>query len=157
RFTLANGIKVFLLEDHDLPLVSGSALVRTGNLFDPPEKRGLADLTGSVMRSGGTKTKSGDALDEELEGMAASVESSIGEASGTVSFNCLKENIDSVMGIFHDVLTVPDFHQDKVDLAKTQARSGISRRNDDAGGIASREFASTIYGRETPWGWTIEY
>ena len=150
-------MKVFLLEDHELPLISGSALVRTGNLFDPSDKRGLADLTGSIMRSGGTKAKSGDALDEELESVAASVESSIGESNGSVSFNCLKENSDLAMGIFRDVLVQPEFRQDKVDLAKTQARSGIARRNDDAGGIASREFAATIYGRDTPWGWPIEY
>ena len=156
-FTLPNGMKVFLLEDHELPLISGSALVRTGNLFDPSDKRGLADLTGSIMRSGGTKTKSGDQLDEDLESVAASVEASIGESNGNVSFSCLKENVDLVMGIFKDVMTQPEFRQDKVDLAKMQAHSGISRRNDDAAGIASREFASAIYGRNTPWGWTIEY
>ena len=156
-FTLPNGMKVFLLEDHELPLISGSALVRTGNLFDPSDKRGLADLTGSIMRSGGTKAKSGDQLDEDLESVAASVEASIGESNGNVSFSCLKENVDLVMGIFKDVMTQPEFRQDKVDLAKMQAHSGISRRNDDAAGIASREFASAIYGRNTPWGWTIEY
>ena len=156
-FTLPNGMKIFLLEDHELPLISGSALIRTGNLFDPNDKRGLADLSGQIMRSGGTKAKSGDQLDEELESVAASVESSIGESNGSVGFSCLKENLDPVMAIFRDVMTQPEFRQDKVDLAKTQARSGISRRNDDAAGIASREFASTVFGRDTPWGWTIEY
>ncbi len=156
-FKLPNGMKVFLLEDHELPLVSGSAMVRTGNLFDPSDKRGLADLTGATMRSGGAKGKSGDDLDEELESVAASVESSIGESNGSVGFSCLKENTDQVMAIFRDVLTQPEFRQDKVDLAKTQARSGISRRNDDAAGIASREFSSLLYGRDTPWGWSIEY
>jgi len=156
-FTLPNGLKVFLLEDHELPLINGSALIRTGNLFDPPDKKGLADLTGSLMRSGGTKAKSSDELDEDLESIAASVESSIGESSGSVAFNCLRENADQVLGIFRDMLVSPDFRQDKVDLAKTQARSGISRRNDDAAGIAQREFASIVFGRDTPWGWTIEY
>src|ERR1700747_1133934 len=61
-FTLPNGIRLFLLEDHELPLVRGTALVRTGNLFAPPDKRGLADLTAEVMRSGGTKSKTGDQI-----------------------------------------------------------------------------------------------
>ena len=52
--TLSNGMKILLLEDHELPLVSGAALIRTGNLFDPSNKRGLAGLTGEVLRSGGT-------------------------------------------------------------------------------------------------------
>lgn len=55
-FTLPNGMKVYLLENHELPLISGSALIRTGNLFDPADKRGLADFTGQVLRSGGTKS-----------------------------------------------------------------------------------------------------
>ena len=156
-FTLPNGMKVFLLEHHELPLISGFALVRTGNLFDPPEKRGLAELSGMVLRTGGTKARSGDELDEKLEDMAASVESHIGEDRGTVSFSCLKENVDPVMAIFHDFLTSPAFRQEKVDLAKTQLRSSIARRNDDPSGIATREFSSILYGRNSPFGWEVEY
>jgi zinc protease len=157
EFTLSNGIKVFLLEDHELPLVSGGVLIRTGNLFDPADKHGVAQLTGEILRSGGTKAKTGDQIDEELENMAASVESQIGEGSGSVSFSCLKENTDHVLAVFKDLLTNPEFREDKVDLSKTQLRSEISRRNDDAGGIAEREFADILYGRNTPYGWQIEY
>lgn len=156
-FTLSNGMRVYMLENHELPLVSGFAMVRTGNLFEPKDKIGLAGMTGSVIRTGGTKTRTGDQLDETLENIAASVESGIGETSGTVSFNTLKENLDEVLPIFKDVLTNPEFRQDKVDLIKTQTRSGISRRNDDAHGIAGREFASIVYGRENPYGWEMEY
>src|SRR5271169_975471 len=72
--TLPNGMKVYLLENHELPLVRGLALVRTGNLFDPADKVGLADITGSLIRTGGTTKKSGDQIDEELENIAASIE-----------------------------------------------------------------------------------
>lgn len=157
RFTLANGMKVFLLADHELPVISGFALVRTGNLFDPPDKRGLAEITGSVLRSGGTRARSGDEIDEMLENMAASVESSIGESRGSVSFSCLKENAPEVMAIFRDFLTSAEFRQEKVDLAKTQIHSAIARRNDDPGGIVNREFASVVYGRGNPYGWSIEH
>jgi zinc protease len=157
EITLSNGMKVLLLEDHELPLISGAALIRTGNLFDPPDKRGLAGLTGEVLRSGGTKTRTGDQLDQDLENVAASIESQIGETNGTLSFSCLKENTDQVLALFRDLLTVPEFRQDKVDLSKTQSRSEISRRNDDPGGIAEREFSDIVYGRNTPYGWSIEY
>ena len=157
EITLSNGMKVLLLENHELPLISGAALIRTGNLFDPPSKKGLAGLTGEVLRSGGTKARSGDQLDQDLENVAASIESQIGETNGTLSFSCLKENTDQVLAIFRDVLTSPEFRQDKVDLSKTQSRSGISRRNDDPDGIADREFSDIVYGRNTPYGWSIEY
>jgi len=155
--TLSNGMRLYLVENRELPLVSGTALIRTGNLFDPADKVGLAQITGTVMRTGGTKQKTGDELDVELENRAASVESSIGESVGTVSFSALKENAAEVLEIFRDVLTSPEFRQDKIDLAKTQMRGLISRRNDDASSIASREFAELLYGKDTPYGRRIEY
>jgi zinc protease len=155
--TLPNGMKVYLLENHELPTVRGTALVRTGNLFDPADKVGLAGITGDAIRAGGTSAKSGDQLDEELENIAASVESSIGESFGTVSFSTLKERTDEVLGIFHDVLTDPAFRDDKIELAKSQTRSGISRRNDEAHGITQREFANILYGRDNSYGWDIQY
>src|SRR5438552_16453409 len=67
EFTLSNGMRVLLLEDHELPLIRGLALIRTGNLLDPSDKRGLAQVMADVLRSGGTKAKTGDQIDEELE------------------------------------------------------------------------------------------
>jgi zinc protease len=156
-FTLPNGLKLFLLEDRELPLISGTARVRTGNLFEPAGKVGLASITGMVMRSGGTSDRTGDELDEQLENMAASVESSIGETSGSVSFTALKENADEVMAVFQTVLTQPEFRQEKIDLAKSQFRSSIARRNDDPHGVALREFSDMVYGKDTPYGRRIEY
>jgi predicted Zn-dependent peptidase len=61
------------------------------------------------------------------------------------------------MAAFHDVLTAPEFRDDKVELARTQLRTAIARRNDDAGGIAGREFTNLIYGKDSPYGWDMEY
>ncbi|MBI3472886.1 MAG: insulinase family protein [Candidatus Solibacter usitatus] len=155
--TLPNGMRLYLLENHELPTVNGFALVRTGNLFDPPDKVGLAQITGTVMRTGGTTQETGDALNEKLENIAASVESSIGESSGRVSFSALKENADEVLAVFKDILTSPEFRADKLELAKTQSRSSISRRNDDPHGIAAREFDSIVYGRDNSYGWRMDY
>ncbi len=156
-FTLPNGMKLFLLEDHELPMIHGAARIRTGNLFDPPDKIGLASITGIVIRTGGSKSRTGEQWDVQLEDIAASVESSIGETSGSVSFSTLKENADAVLSIFREALTEPEFREDKVDLAKSQMRSGISRRNDDARGIADREFTNLVYGKDTPYGWQEQY
>ncbi|HLX44727.1 MAG TPA: pitrilysin family protein [Bryobacteraceae bacterium] len=157
QFTLSNGLRVFLLEDHELPLIQGLALVHTGNLFDPPEKRGLSEVMADVLRSGGTKTKTGDQIDEQLENLAASVESSMDETSASMSFSALKESADPVMQAFKDVMTSPEFRQDKLDLTLSQLRSSIARRNDDANGIPDRELMRLVYGSDTPYGWQIEY
>jgi zinc protease len=155
--TLSNGMRVFLLEDHELPLISGVALVHTGNLFDPADKKGLSEVMAEVLRSGGTKSKTGDQLDEELENVAASVEAGMEETSASVSFSALRESADQVLAVFKDVLTDPEFRQDKINLALQQLRSSIARRNDDAGAIPDRELASILYGRDTPYGWQVEY
>lgn len=157
RFVLQNGLVVYLMEDHELPLVNGTAFVRTGNRLEPQQKVGLAGFTGAVMRTGGTKKHSADELNEILEQRAASVESSVGEASGSASFDALSEDLETVFGLFAEVLRSPVFAQEKLDLAKTQARGGIARRNDDPDSIASREFKKLIYGKDSPYARTIEY
>jgi zinc protease len=157
KSTLPNGMRLYLLEDHELPMVHGAALVRTGNLFDPRDKIGLAQATGEVLRIGGTTAKTGEEIDRQLEDVGAHVESEIGETSGSVNFFALKENAAEAMGVFHDVLTSPEFRQDKVDLYKSQLRSAIARRNDSPEGVLGREFASTIYGRDNPYGWQESY
>ncbi len=132
-------------------------LVRTGTLFDPKDKRGLATLTGITLRSGGTNAMPGDQIDQKLESVAASVETEIADSSGAVHFHCLKENADEVLGVLHDVITSPAFREDKIQLAKTQLKSGIARRNDEAEGIASRELFRLVYGPDSPYGGMEEY
>jgi zinc protease len=157
RVTLANGMRLFLLEDHELPLVSISVRIRTGSVYEPAEKVGLASITGEVMRTGGTTTKTGDEIDEELESIAASVETGIGLNSGSASMSVLKADLDTGLAVLADVLMNPAFRQDKIELAKMQHRSAISRRNDYVGEIAGREFEKLIYGPASVYARQTEY
>ena len=156
RFVLDNGMVVYLMEDHELPLVGGAALFRTGSRLEPAEQVGLAGLVGMVMRSGGTQRYSGDELNQLLEQRAATVETGIDTSSGSASFSALTEDLEKVFGLFASVLREPIFAQEKLDLAKTQLRGGIARRNDDPNGIAGREFQKVIY-RDSPYARTVEY
>ncbi|MBD2345907.1 insulinase family protein [Anabaena subtropica FACHB-260] len=157
RFVLQNGLVVYLMEDRELPLISGTALVRTGSRWEPADKVGLAGFTGAVMRTGGTKKHSSDNLNEILEQRAASVEVNIGEAAGSASFEALSEDVETVFGLFSEVLREPVFAQTKLDLVKTQAKGGIARRNDNPNDIASREFRKLIYGKDSPYARITEY
>jgi len=156
-FTLANGIKLYLIEDHELPLVAGTAMVRTGNLFDPGEKIGLATLTGMTIRTGGTISRTGDELAVELENIAATIDSEIGESSGAVTFSALKAGADRVLALFHEVLTAPAFRQDKLDLAKARLHNLVARRNDNPDGIARMELLARLVGKDTPYGWAMQH
>ena len=146
RQTLPNGIQLFLLEDHELPLIRFSGLIRTGSIYEPADKIGLAGITGQVLRTGGTEERTGDELDELLESMAASIETGIHIDSGMISASALKENVDTVLELIADVLMSPAFRAEKITLAKMQQRSVIARRNDQPGDIATREFDKLIYG-----------
>lgn len=157
RFQLANGIVVYLMEDHELPLVSGTAYFRTGDRLEPADEVGLAQITGTVMRSGGTQKRSGDEINAFLEQRAASVETGIGETSANASFSALTEDLDEVLGLFAEVIRQPAFPEDKLTLAKTQIRGGIARRNDDPNSIADRELRKLIYGSSSPYARTVEY
>lgn len=157
RYQLENGITVYLIEDHELPLVGGTALFRTGSRYEPGDKVGLAGITGEVMRSGGTRSHSADQLNELLEQKAASVESGISTSSGRVGFSSLSEDLAEVFGLFTEVIREPAFPDDKLELAKTQEKGAIARRNDDPGSIASREFEKLIYGEESPYARMTEY
>jgi zinc protease len=157
RYVLENGLVVYLMEDHELPLVTGTALIKTGSRWEAGEKTGLASLVGSTLRSGGTQKHSADQLNEILEQRAASVETDIGEAAGSAGFEALSEDVDMVFGLFAEVLREPAFAQEKLDLEKTQIRGGIARRNDNPNSIASREFRKLIYGQDSPYARTVEY
>ncbi|BAZ81533.1 pitrilysin family protein [Sphaerospermopsis kisseleviana CS-549] len=157
RFVLDNGLVVYLIEDHELPLVSGTTLVKTGSRWESGDKVGLADVVGSLMRTGGTLKHSPDQLNEILEQRAASVETEMSETAGTASFDSLTEDLETVFGLFAEVLREPAFAQEKLDLIKTQVKGGIARRNDDPDDIASREFRKLIYGPESPYSRTVEY
>ena len=157
QVTLGNGMRLFLLEDHELPLVNISVRIRTGSVYEPAEKIGLASITGEVMRTGGTANKTGDELDEELEAIAASVETGIGLNSGSASMSVLKQDLDKGLSILADVLMNPAFREDKIQLAKMQVASAIARRNDSVGAVAGREFDKLIYGPESVYARHEEY
>lgn len=157
REVLSNGMILFTLKDDELPLVNARAVIRTGSVYEPAAQVGLASILGTVMRTGGTPAHSGDELDEILEEIAASVETRISTASGSAALSCLKEDFGQVLEIFADVLMHPSLPQEKIDLAKMQIRSSISRRNDSPRSIVSREFSKLVYGAESPYARTTEY
>jgi zinc protease len=156
-FTLKNGLQVFLMEDHELPLVRVNARIRTGSNYEPAEKAGLASLVGAVQRTGGTKRLTGDQIDDFLAARAATIETGLGEDSGFASMDCLKADFDDVFKVYGEILRTPAFAQEKLELAKVAANTGISRRNDAVGGITSREINRLVYGSDSPLARNTEY
>jgi zinc protease len=146
RQVLNNGVVGFFVEDHDLPLVNVSIIVRVGTYLDPAGKEGLAAATGSQLRAGGTMHYKADAFDEEVDFLAAEISSTLGATSGRALLNFLSKDTDKSLEMFFDMLRNPAFQQDRLDLYKGQQLQGIERRNDRTDEIEAREWNRLLRG-----------
>ncbi len=146
RVVLSNGMVVFIAEDRALPLVNISLTVRTGSYLEPAGKEGLAALTGSQIRRGGTRTLSAEQLDERLDFLAAQASASIGDTAGSAGLNTLTDNLDQSLALFVEMLQAPRFQEDRLQLAKEQALQEMKKRNDESEDIEGREWNVLLYG-----------
>jgi zinc protease len=157
RVQLPNGMVIFLQEDHELPLITAVAQLRGGTIYAPANKSGLVSMYGEVWRTGGTKTKTGDQMDDFLEVRAAKIETSGSAESTSIAFDCLKGDFEAVFDMYLDLLHNPEFRADKLELAKQQMYTAISRRNDNVDSIVSRESGKIAYGKDNPYARVPEY
>ena len=157
RIELANGMIIFLQEDHELPLISGQATIRGGSQSEPANKVGMLDIYGDVWRTGGTSKMTGDQMDDFLEVRAAKLETDDHKESTTIAFDCLKGDFDDVFRLFLELLRDPAFRQDKIELAQNEMNTNIARRNDSSQGIADREAAKLVYGKNSPYARSPEF
>jgi zinc protease len=157
RVELSNGLVIFLQEDHELPFIDGSILIRGGSRDQPANKVGLISMYGEAWRTSGSTTTSGDALDTELATKAASIETGGSLATTSLEWGSFKQDFDTVFAQAVDLLLHPAFKADKLALAKRQLDTGISRRNDDADSIAGREATKLVYGANSPYARQAEY
>ena len=157
RVELPNGMVIFLQEDHELPLIDGSIRIRGGSRDEPAAKVGLVELYGEVWRTGGTKSQTGDQMDDYLEARAAKVETGGGADSTSLGWSCLKADFDDVFKLVVDLLREPEFRPDKLELAQSQFEETIARRNDNPASIAARESIKLAYGADSPYARQPEY
>jgi len=157
KVELENGLTLFLLEDRDFPLIDIRANIRAGTAHDPADKVGLADITATVIRTGGTERYPGDGLDEFLESIGASIELSTDNDRAIVTASFLSEHADEVLPRMADLVQNPIFPEDKIDLAKVEQRTAIAARNDEAFDIALREYRKVVYGPQSPYARHAEY
>ena len=140
RLVLENGIILYHMENRELPLVHVSTVIRTGSVFDPEGKEGLAELTADVMRIGGAASRTGDAIDETIESLAGILQVSANRESCSASLSVLRQDLQQGLEIFSDILRYPSFEATKLLFAKKLKIEGIRRLRDDPQKLAFREF-----------------
>ncbi len=148
RHELSSGIPVYVAEDRDLPLVDLSVTVRLGSFLDPADRRGLAELTGSMLRRGGTASMTAEQFDEKADFLAADLSSWTDGAQGGASMNCITPVLDECLDLFFEMLRAPRFQQDRIDVEKDDWLEGMKQRNDSPASISGREWGWLMYGRD---------
>lgn len=154
---LDNGLRLYLLHDKTLPLFNASVRIHGGAFLESAQKVGLADICGTLLRTGGTEKWSGDELDELLESIGGIAETSIDTVAGRLSVVMLSSYSDLAMEVMAEILRRPRFDKEKIEQEMVSERSMISRRNDQASDIAEREFEKLIYGADSPYARHSEY
>ncbi len=145
--TLKNGISVYLAADaQGVPFVRLKVLIKGGRCLEPTGKEGLATLTGSQWRLGGTLSTPAEQLDERLEFLAGDIDSGLGDTSGTLAMQVMEKDLKEGLSLFMQVLLEPAFAQDRLDLAKQQARQSLQARNDQVPAIAKYQMGYLLNG-----------
>lgn len=145
-FTMANGIRVFVVSNHSVPKVTASLILK----LDPVQegnKAGYVSMVGDMMRRG-TTTKSKAALDEEIDFLGGNVSTS----SDGASASGLTDNFDKLFAIFSDVMLNPSFADSELVKVKKQALSSLKAAQDDPSSISSNVTSVVNYGKNFPYG-----
>lgn len=145
-FTLPNGIKVLVVEDHKLPTVSASLML---DRVPKPEgnKAGTSGLLSSMMNEG-TTTRSKAKFDEEVDFMGANVSASYGGASASA----LTKYFDKAFELMADAALNPAFPKDSFDKIKSQTITGLKAGEKSAKAISGRVVPALVYGTDHPFG-----
>lgn len=145
-FILPNGLKVFVVENHKLPRVTYSLVLDRSPLFEG-EKAGLTNMVGGMLM-GGTKNRTKDQLDEEIDLIGGKMFF----GSTTARASSLTKYQDKLLTLFADVLLNPSFPQSELDKLKKQAISAIASSKDSPDAISEKVSHAVLYGKDHPYG-----
>jgi len=146
RHTLKNGASVYVAENPEVPTLQLTILVRTGSMYEPVEKAGLADMTAHLMRNGGVEGMSAAEFDEKLALLAGEISVGIGTSQGSVGPFCLSKDADAALALLAKMLRTPAFDQKALDRYRADLLSEMEQRNASTGAIERREWQFLMYG-----------
>ncbi len=144
KFTMSNGLQVFTVERRDIPMVYARAQIRGGSIYDPPEKNGLAYLTGWVLTEG-TESYPDEVIDAAMDNHGAYVSSVAYNESCISDLTCLSEDIEELFPYFAEILSKAQFDQSALQEGKNYIIGDLMRMMDDPGEICYRRFRKEVF------------
>ncbi len=149
--TLANGMKIMLVEKHDLPLVQVDLQIGAGWTADSPDRFGVSAMTADLMTEG-AKTMDAIKISDEAQRLGAQLGTYSGYDIATASINSLKKNLDPALKLLADVVLTPTFPQAELDRMKENKLGQIRQETKQAMAMARKVYARELYGADHPYG-----
>ena len=147
---LANGLRLLLVEKHDLPLVQIDYVHKSGWASDPADKPGSARLTAELLDEG-TKTRTALDISEEAKAMGASLGTSSSFDGSFVTLSVLKKHLDKSLALMTDVLFNPTFPDEELERQRQMYLGRIQQEKRQPNSVAMKTFQRLLYGTSHPY------
>ncbi|HEY3101370.1 MAG TPA: pitrilysin family protein [Methylomirabilota bacterium] len=154
REVLANGIVLLVAERPAIPIVVVRAFAHAGAVLDPPDRAGLANLTGALLTRG-TAKHSGPELDSAIEFVGGSLSAGAARDGLSASLSVLKKDVGLGLDLMAEVLLTPTFPEDELKRKAAQIQAAIKRSEEDPGIVAGRALAKLVFPSH-PYGVPVE-
>lgn len=151
KFVLSNGLKVVLMEKHQVPLVQLNLTIKAGSVNDPADKIGLASLTFDMLDEGAAGKTSLEIADA-IDFLGANLRIGAGVHSSSVSLHTPLSKFDDALKIMSDVVLRPDFPQKELDRKKKDRLTSLMQMHDQPTAIAGAAFGKILFGKDHPYG-----
>ena len=154
RIVLPNNLVLLVSEEHSLPFVVFQMLVDAGSRLDPAGKEGLANLTAKGLLLG-TSRQNANAMNEALDFMGASLNTSAGQDYAVVGLQVLKKDLEKGFGFFIDALTNPVFPEQEIQKEVKKILGAIQSADEQPMALAEKTFRKTLF-PQSPYGHPVE-
>jgi predicted Zn-dependent peptidase len=151
KYTLPNGLRLIVLENHKLPTISMNMILLAGSFFEPKDKQGVADMTASMLDEG-TKTRTSAQIAAAVDRLGASLGAgaSQGGERASVYASGLSTDTDALLGLFRDIVRNPTFPKDQFDKVQSRTLAGLTQALQDPGTLAEVAAMRAVYGKTAP-------
>ncbi len=150
RTTLDNGLKVIIIEHHELPVVAFRLVFRSGSACDPVDKAGLADLTAGLLRKG-TKTRTATQIAEEIDFVGGSLGAGSDADATYATCQVLAKHFEVGLSLLSDIILNPTFKEDEIERLKKQTLAAIMQQKQSPDNVADEKFNEFLFG-DHPYG-----
>ena len=151
KFTLGNGLRLWLLENHEVPLVQANLVVLSGAAADVPGQFGAASMTAAMLDEGAAG-KAALALADEVEFLGAQLSTAASFDASVVRMSTPAAKLADALGLLAVVALAPDFPQQELDRLRTERLTGLLQARDDPPTLAGIAFPRLLYGPENRYG-----